>query len=231
MHYAADTCFRKGERLMKSSLIFDLDGTLWDSSRQCAGAWTAALSRTEAARTVTAEDMHRFMGKTMEQIADMLLPDIEKPRRAELMELCTAEEYSYLETHHGELYGGAEEALKRLREQYRLFIVSNSLDGYVQLFLRTTGLDGYFEDYEMWGRTMLPKGDNIKLVMERNGVARAAYIGDTEGDQSAAEQAGIPFIHAAYGFGKVTGAAAVLGSITELPEAAERLFGKCGGDV
>ncbi|MGN1422711.1 MAG: HAD family hydrolase [Oscillospiraceae bacterium] len=215
---------------MKNALIFDLDGTLWDSSRQCAGAWTRALSRTDAARIVTAEDMHRFMGKTMEQIADMLLPDIEKTRRAGLMQLCTNEEYSYLEENHGELYDGAEEVLKKLRGEYRLFIVSNSLDGYVQLFLRTKGLGEYFEDYEMWGRTMLPKGDNIRLVMERNGLARAAYIGDTEGDRAAAEQAGIPFIHAAYGFGTVGTAAAVINSIKELPEAAERVFGKEGRD-
>ena len=211
---------------MKNALIFDLDGTLWDSSRQCAGAWTEALSRTEAARIVTAEDMHRFMGKTMEQIAAMLLPDIEKTRRAGLMQLCTNEEYSYLEEHHGELYDGTEDVLKKLRGEYRLFIVSNSLDGYVQLFLRTMGLGEYFEDYEMWGRTMLPKGENIKLVMERNGVSDAAYIGDTDGDRAAAEQAGIPFIHAAYGFGAVDTAAAVIGSIKELPAAAESVFGK-----
>ena len=211
---------------MKNALIFDLDGTLWDSSRQCAAAWTRALSRTDAARTVTAGDMHRFMGKTMEQIADMMLPDIDKSCREGLMQLCTDEEYSYLETNHGELYAGAEETLKCLREKYRLFIVSNSLDGYVQLFLRTSGLDGYFEDYEMWGRTMLSKGDNIKLVMERNGLESAAYIGDTQGDMDAAEYAGIPFIHASYGFGTVSGASAVLKSITELPAAAESIFGK-----
>lgn len=211
---------------MKNALIFDLDGTLWDSSRQCAGAWTLALSRTDAARNVTEDDMHRFMGKTMEQIADMLLPDVEKSRREELMQLCTDEEYSYLETHHGELYAGAEDTLKILRERYRLFIVSNSMDGYVQLFLRTLGLAEYFDDYEMWGRTMLPKGGNIKLVMERNGLTRAAYIGDTDGDREASELAGVPFIHAAYGFGKVTSAAAVLKSITELPAAAESVFGK-----
>ena len=211
---------------MKNALIFDLDGTLWDSSRQCAGAWTQALSRTEAAREVTEEDMHRFMGRTMEQIAAMLLPDIDVSRRGELMQLCTDEEYSYLETHCVELYAGAEDVLKSLREKYRLFIVSNSMDGYVQLFLRTTGLGEYFEDYEMWGRTMLPKGENIKLVMERSGLKNAAYVGDTAGDHDAAAVAGIPFIHASYGFGTVSDAAAVLCDITELPAAAERIFGE-----
>lgn len=209
-----------------NALIFDLDGTLWDSSQQCADAWTNALAQTEAARIVTKEDMHRFMGRTMSEIADMLFPDVESERRAELMERCTLSEHSWLETHSGALYAGVRETLERLRGRYRLFIVSNSQDGYVQLFLRTTGLAEYFEDYEMWGRTLLPKGDNIRLVMERNGTARAAYIGDTQGDCEASARAGVPFIHAAYGFGRVESAAAELQSITQLPEAAERVFGE-----
>ena len=45
--------------------------------------------------------------------------------------------------------------------------------------------------------------------MERNGIdrAQAAYIGDTMGDCEAARLAGIPFIFASYGFGKVPEAA------------------------
>ena len=211
---------------MKNALIFDLDGTLWDSSQQCADAWTAALSHTEAARAVTRGDMHRFMGRTMSEIADMLFPDVPQARRMELMELCTQGEHAWLEAHCGVLYEGVRETLERLRGEYRLFIVSNSQDGYVQLFLRTTALAEYFEDYEMWGRTLLPKGGNIRLVMERSGLTRAAYIGDTQGDCDACAQAGVPFIHAAYGFGKVTSAAAVLKSITELPAAAARVFGE-----
>lgn len=207
-----------------NALIFDLDGTLWDSSQQCADAWTAALAGTPAVRRVTAEDMHRFMGRTMREIADMLFPDIEPERREELMNLCMRSEDAWLETHCGTLYGGVRETLGRLRESYRLFIVSNSQDGYVQLFLRTTGLADFFEDYEMWGRTLLPKGENIRLVMERNGVARAAYIGDTQGDCDAAASAGVPFIHASYGFGTASDAAEVLNSISQLPKAAQRVF-------
>ena len=38
--------------------------------------------------------------------------------------------------------------------------------------------------------------------MERNGVTKAVYVGDTQGDMEASEQAGLPFVWAAYGFGK-----------------------------
>ena len=51
----------------------------------------------------------------------------------------------------------------------------------------------------------MPKGENIQLLMERNGVEGAVYVGDTQGDREAAELAGIPFVYAAYGFGDANG--------------------------
>ena len=62
-------------------------------------------------------------------------------------------------------------------------------------------LEKYFSDFEMSGRTDLTKGENIKLVMERNGINNALYLGDTIGDQFAAKDAEIPFVFALYGFG------------------------------
>ncbi len=50
---------------------------------------------------------------------------------------------------------------------------------------------------------MKDKGTNIRLCMERNGLTRAVYVGDTKGDLDSARKAGIDFIYAAYGFGDV----------------------------
>ena len=65
----------------------------------------------------------------------------------------------------------------------------------------------------------LTKGENIRLVMQRNRADRAVYIGDTRKDEEAARAAGIPFIHAAYGFGQAENPAAVIHALEELPEA------------
>ena len=48
-------------------------------------------------------------------------------------------------------------------------------------------------DIEMSGRIGLDKGSNIRLVMERNNITQAVYVGDTQKDAAAAEKAGIPF--------------------------------------
>ena len=101
---------------------------------------------------------------------------------------------------------------------YQLAIVSNCQCGYIDAFLSSIGVADLFTDYEEWERTGLVKGENIRLVMERNHMSKAVYIGDTQKDQEAARLAGIPFIHAAYGFGKVQAPDAVIQSLAELPD-------------
>ena len=64
----------------------------------------------------------------------------------------------------------------------------------------------------------------VSMVMARNGYTKGIYIGDTKKDREAALLAGIPFIHAAYGFGEVPEADAVIHSLSELPEAVEKLI-------
>ena len=71
----------------------------------------------------------------------------------------------------------------------------------------------YFKDWECIGRTGRPKGENIQLVVQRNGLKSPVYVGDTILDCQAAQQAGVPFIHASYGFGEVPDVERVLDPI------------------
>ena len=134
-----------------------------------------------------------------------------------------AAEQRQLETERGAIYPGVRETLKQLSARYALLIVSNSQDGYVQTFLRWLG-GNWFLDYEMSGRTGLTKGKNIRLVMERNRIERAVYVGDTQMDADAAAEARIPFIHAAYGFGAVPEATWKIVDFSELPALISRIL-------
>lgn len=96
-----------------------------------------------------------------------------------------------------------EKTLTLLQDKYKLFIVSNCQDGYVQTFFDCHGLGHYFTDFEMSGRTGQAKGENIKLIIARNHLTKAVYVGDTLGDKEAAGYAGVPFIYARYGFGNL----------------------------
>lgn len=202
----------------KSAVIFDLDGTLWDATGQVFQIWNRVFARRpELNIRLTRKDMENCMGKTMDEIAAMLFPDLEPAVRETIMDECGQEEVMYLREHGAVLYDGVRETVALLKRTYELYIVSNCQDGYVDAFLMAHRFEDDFKDIEMSGRTGKTKGENIRSVMRRNQVARAVYIGDTLGDERAACYADIPFLYAAYGFGEAAVPDGVLHSIRELP--------------
>lgn len=208
-------------------IIFDLDGTLWDSSYQVGIAWNEVFKRNGVGIELTPENMTIMMGRTVPEIGEALLPFIEQPRRRDILRQCCAEENRRLNAYGGSLYPGVIEVLQELSLKYSLFIVSNCEDGYIQSFLNYHHTNRLIKDIECIGRTGLEKAGNIKLIIERNGLKKAVYIGDTLRDMHSAHEAGIPFIHAAYGFGSAPEAEYSINSFSELPLLAESiLFGR-----
>ena len=60
-------------------------------------------------------------------------------------------------------------------------------------------LGEYFKDFTCPAYTGRLKGENIRIIMERNGLSEAVYVGDTQGDANSCKEAEIPMIYAAYG--------------------------------
>ncbi|MBO4419702.1 MAG: HAD family hydrolase [Oscillospiraceae bacterium] len=207
----------KMNNMKKKAIIFDLDGTLWDAAETIAPAWNTYLRSRGIDRGFTPDDCRSCCGKTLPEIAAMLFPDADPAWREGVVEGCCDAECIPLAKTGGRLYPGLEAILEALHRNYFLAVVSNCGLGYIEAFFSGNHTGHFFDDYENAARTGLSKGENIRLVMERNGIARAVYVGDTEGDHQAALQAGIPFIHAAYGYGQVTGADFILQRVTDLP--------------
>ena len=204
----------------KAGVIFDMDGTLWDSAQQVAESWTQVTLKTKGVeRAVTAEDLQSVMGKTMDKIADALFPTLPIKERMDLLEECCRVENEYLRENGGTLYEGVEETFKALKAAgYHVYIVSNCQSGYIEAFLDYYGLWSHIEDIECFGNNNKPKGENIRLVVERNSLDKAVYVGDIQGDYEASKDAGVGFIHAAYGFGKIDTPVAAIKDIAQLPE-------------
>lgn len=185
-------------------ILFDLDGTLWNATRSLAASWTEVLRQIpDVTHIPTVEEFEGVMGMTNESLVQTLFPYLPLSRGLEIFDLCVEAEIRYLAEHGGILYNGIEELFETLSSKLPLFIVSNCNAGYIESFLTAHHFDRYIKDHECIGRTGLQKCDNIRLVVERNHLQKPVYVGDTEMDAHSAELAGVPFIHAAYGFGEV----------------------------
>lgn len=188
----------------KICMIFDMDGTLWDATRGVSEAYNEYLYREKGWKDyLTHQDIISITGLEIEEIADRLFPQLDAQERLDITRRCMAYENEYLSRHGGTLYPKVEETLAQLAQEHPLMIVTNADDGYVQAMFTAHDIGRYFIDFEMYGRTQLVKGENIRLVMQRNQIERAVYVGDTRKDQEACELAQVPFIYASYGFGEV----------------------------
>lgn len=202
---------------MKQGIIFDMDGTLWDSAENVAKSWNIAIKQEPGVdKLLTTEDIQGVMGKTMDVIADLLFAMLDKEKRMVLLENCCKAENDYLREHGGVRYPKVTETLAVLKKNYPLYIVSNCQKGYIEAFLDYYQMWDYFEDIECYGNNLLQKGDNIRLLAERNKLDSAVYVGDIQGDYDESMKAGVGFIHAAYGFGTIDAKVPEIHSFAEL---------------
>ena len=202
------------------SLIFDIDGTLWDSRALVAEGYNIQLCAEGYDHLcVDAEVLRPLFGKTMSAIADAILAEIAVPERYALMERCMDTENKYLAQNECKIgYEGVKETLEELKKSYRLFIVSNAQCGYPELCMEKLGIASLFEGHLCYGDTGTEKGETILELMRRHSIDDAVYIGDTQGDYEATLVAGIPFIWCAFGFGSPEGYAAKLENFRQLPQ-------------
>lgn len=199
-------------------ILFDLDGTLWNATARIQEGWNQGRAALGLAPTLTLSQVEDCMGLLIEPLARRLLPELGEDRLREGIEVCVERQLACLAGRGGILYPHVEETLDRLARTHKLFIVSNCVDGYIQSFFAAHGLGRYFTDFECPGRTGKAKAENIALVARRNGLQKPLYVGDTQGDYDAATAAGVPFLHAAYGFGTVDAKVPVLRSFDQLPQ-------------
>ena len=200
------------------SLIFDIDGTLWDSRALVAEGYNIQLEREGLSHLfVDAEMLKPLFGKVMTEIADVILATIPEEQRYALMERCMETENRYLFENPCRIgYPGVRETVEQLSKKYRLFIVSNSQCGYPELCMDKLGLTPYIEGHMCFGDTGTSKGQTIRTLMEKHQIENCAYIGDTQGDYEATVEAGVPFLWAAYGFGTPEGYVAKIDKFEDL---------------
>ena len=198
--------------LSVDGVIFDLDGTLWDATESLTVCWAQVLGDIpEVTHIPTLEEMQSVMGMTPAQLVQKLFPYLTPDHGLQVFHLCCQAENEYLSQHGGKLYPGVGRVFDQIPKKA---IVSNCDNGYIEAFFTAHGLS--CDSWLCHGDTGLDKWENIKLMVQRQGYKHPVYLGDTRQDMQEAQRAGVPFIHAAYGFGQVDAQVPAISNIENL---------------
>ena len=207
---------------MNKGIIFDLDGTLWEVT-DITYENIKKVAQKYNVNDIKLETVKGIFGKSFLECARILFPTQDDETAIKLLKEASIEMTNELCEKGGNLYPKLEETIKKLSEQYLLFIVSNSgHTEYIEAFLKTSGLAQYFKDYIAAGALKMTKAEGIQKIINDYNLQQAIYVGDTDKDQEAANIANISFIHAKYGYMKNLKSDYSIGEIEELPNIVTR---------
>jgi len=183
------------------AIIFDIDGTLWNACPASAKGWNIGLEKLGIEQKITSKQIENVAGNSYEKCIDILLPGFQE-KYPELLDTLNSSEIEVVKSDGGKFYDGVINGIKALASSYKIFLVSNCQDWYMELFLKFSGLEPVLTGFDCHGMSGLPKHKMLKRIASDYALINPVYIGDTEGDESAAKLANMDFIHATYGFGK-----------------------------
>jgi HAD superfamily hydrolase (TIGR01549 family) len=205
---------------MTDAILFDIDGTLVDSTYHHAIAWQRAFDRCDV--TVPLWRIHRTVGMGGDKlVAEVAGKDVEE-RHGDALRSAWREEYVELKAEVDPLPGAAELVGRLSARGYRVALASS---GDPEFSREAVDLLGIGDDIELLttsedAEESKPEPDLIGVTLDRLGrVDRAVLVGDTPYDVESAARAGLPCIglrSGGYGTAELTEAGAVL--VVDTPE-------------
>lgn len=207
----------------KKGILFDLDGTLWEVADRTYESVNEIVKRHNL-EEVKIETIRKVFGLNREEAAKLYFPYLDVKKAVELIDEIAVVNIKNLKKYGGNVYPHLEEVLKKLKDNYELFIVSNTgHKEYIEAFLISAGLGKYFKGYLAASELNITKADAIRKMIKENELNEYVYVGDTEKDLEATIIANVPFIQAKYGFGKDLKTEYFIETINELPEVVKKV--------
>jgi phosphoglycolate phosphatase len=197
------------------ALIFDIDGTLWNASPASAKGWNLGLAKLGINRKLSPEQIKKVAGHPFEECVDILLPGL-RTKTPELFDTLNKCETEAVKSEGGKFFDGALDSLKQLAAEYKIFLVSNCQQWYLDLFLDFSKLRTWLAGFDCYGLSGLSKAEMLLRLKSHHALNHPLYIGDTAGDETSAKQARIAFLYVSWGFGKPAGKPTTVNSFIEL---------------
>ena len=128
-------------------VIFDLDGSLWDTS-QAILTVTNLILKNYGKEEITVDAVNQSFGLPIEQKLELLLPEFKRSDAIKIYGQIMATVQKLLDTGKGvKVFNGVKPILKDLSSRYKLGIISQNSEKYVKSFINLTKTLDYFEDY------------------------------------------------------------------------------------
>ena len=205
-------------------IIFDLDGTLWDTTMSTYKAANAIAEEYEEVKNISIDTIKKGMGLGKEENAKNYMPYLDIDKALYYADKIIEKNIEFINNGEAILYDGVYDTITNLSKKYRLGIVTNNKDEYAQTFLNTSNLKEYFTDYIGAASYGITKAEAIKRMIDRNKESNSFYVGDIKKDMESTNEAGIKFIHAKYGFEPNVISKYYINDITELEPLLEKIY-------
>ncbi|PYF08274.1 HAD hydrolase-like protein [Ureibacillus chungkukjangi] len=190
---------------MKQAIIFDMDGTLFQTNMILEPALAAtfdALRENELWFGETPISKYReIMGVPLPVVWETLCPNHSEEVREKSNELFQKKLIEMITLCKGALYPNVAETLQSLSIQYPLFVASNGEWEYLQAIIDTYELNQLFEKiYSIQSIASGNKSELVKSVIEENELSSAWVVGDRLSDIMAAKENGLVSIGVNFDF-------------------------------
>jgi len=176
--------------MAERGLLFDLDGTIWDSH----GCYSKALHDSGEGLDMDLARTKLRQGENIVSLARRV--NISNARFRELCAECSDQIV---------IFPGVRETLDQLEGRgIAMGVVTNLPEWLIEPILEKIELKRYFPQRVYAARK--PSGIRLRAAADNLGVASTTnihYVGDTESDAIASARAGVLFAWASYGYGAV----------------------------
>ncbi|MBI2165201.1 MAG: HAD family hydrolase [Chloroflexi bacterium] len=183
-------------------LIFDLDGTLFQTSTATVPAVQEGFL-SMGLPPPPSEDICSFIGSPVHQYYAWIRSKCPKDAASALLAEIDRLEMEFASS-RGRLFPGVLRALQNLRDSVsQLSLCSNGPKQWVEHVIRTQGLEGLFDAVKYRVSSHETKGKMVYELLQKLSARPAVVIGDRGSDIEAARENGILSIAAAYGYGSL----------------------------
>ncbi len=182
------------------AIIFDLDGTLWQTRDSYLYAYHMVLaSHKEIKEVHSDEQVLNTMGNTLDIVANVVFSNEDLETKINLMKECLYHSCMYLLKNESTLYPNVQKTLIELSKKTKLFIVSNCPKEYVDVFFQKSNTSDIFIDYRYLTDSST-KESNINELIEKYDLKSVLMVGDSNDDFKAIKDKNIEFVYASYGY-------------------------------